>query len=103
MRQEWDYEVLRHHNFIPILAILFRRSLFEKHGGFDTELEQLEDWNLWLRYGHQQRFQFIPKTTSYYRTPANASVRADRHQLLHEAYELAQSRALQALKNNASL
>jgi GT2 family glycosyltransferase len=103
MRQEWDYEVLRHHNFIPIQAILFRRSLFEKHGGFDTELEQLEDWNLWLRYGHQQRFQFIPKTTSYYRTPANASVRADRHQLLHEAYELAQSRALQALKNNASL
>lgn len=103
MRQEWDYEVLRHHNFIPIQAILFRRSLFDKHGGFDTELEQLEDWNLWLRYGHQQRFQFIPKTTSYYRTPANASVRADRHQLLHDAYELAQSRALQALKNNASL
>lgn len=103
MRQEWDYEVLRHHNFIPIQAILFRRSLFDKHGGFDTELEQLEDWNLWLRYGYQQRFQFIPKTTSYYRTPANASVRADRHQLLHDAYELAQSRALQALKNNASL
>lgn len=103
MRQEWDYEVLRHHNFIPIQAILFRRFLFEKHGGFDTELDQLEDWNLWLRYGHQQRFQFIPKTTSYYRTPANASVRAYRHQLLHEAYELAQSRALQALKNHATL
>jgi GT2 family glycosyltransferase len=103
MHQEWDYEVLRHHNFIPIQAILFRRFLFEKHGGFDTELDQLEDWNLWLRYGHQQRFQFIPKTTSYYRTPANVSVRSDRHQLLHDAYELAQSRAMQALKNNTTL
>lgn len=101
LRQEWDYQVLCHHNFIPIQAILFRRSLYEEHGGFDTDLDQLEDWNLWLRYGYQQRFQYIPKTTSYYRTPAQAKVRHERHQLLHEAYDLAKTRALQALESKS--
>ena len=97
MRQEWDYTVLQHHNFIPIQAILFRRELFEEHGGFDVNLDQLEDWNLWLRYGYRKQFKFIPKTTSCYCVPADPNVLANRHQLLHTAYDKAKIRALRAL------
>ncbi|EGF31442.1 Glycosyltransferase [Oxalobacteraceae bacterium IMCC9480] len=96
-RQEWDYEVLLDHNFIPIQAILFKRELYERHGGFDPALEQLEDWNLWLRYGHGNRFVYIPKTTSLFRSPADQDVRSLRHGLLHQAYDEAKYRAAASL------
>lgn len=96
--QEWDYSVLQHHNFIPIQAILFQRELYEKWGGFDVELDQLEDWHLWLRYGYGVTFQYVAKTTSLFRSPAHVEVRADRAQLLHEAYAEAQTRAQASIK-----
>ena len=100
--QQWDYIVLQHHNFMPIQSILFQRELYEKWGGFDVELDQLEDWHLWLRYGYGQQFTYVPKTTSLFRSPAKSDVRLDRAQLLHEAYETAKNRAQQdiaTLKN----
>ena len=99
-RQEWDYSVMEHHNFIPIQSILFRRELYLSRGGFDTGLDQLEDWNLWLRYGFNNQFNYIPKTTSLFRTPANPDTRDDRHLTLHQAYRQAQGRAQSAIKNN---
>ena len=39
-----------HHNYMPIQSVLFHRSLFEQHGGFAEDMDQLEDWNLWTRY-----------------------------------------------------
>lgn len=95
--QEWDYEVLQHHNFIPIQAILFKRELYKTWGGFDVELDQLEDWHLWLRYGYGQQFAYVPKTTSIFRSPAKLDVRTDRAQLLHEAYEEAKKRAAKSI------
>lgn len=91
--QPWDYAVLRDHNFIPIQSILFSRKLFLERGGFDTDLEQLEDWNLWLRYGLGNTFEFVPKTTSLFRTPAHPENRLRRHLDLHGAYEKAKNRA----------
>lgn len=91
--QPWDYAVLRDHNFIPIQSILFSRNLFIERGGFDIDLEQLEDWNLWLRYGQGNTFEFVPKTTSLFRTPASPDSRLRRHLDLHGAYEKAKKRA----------
>ena len=98
-KQPWDYEVLKDHNFIPIQALLFSRSLFAKRGGFDTSLDQLEDWNLWLRYGFGNSFEYVPKTTSIFRTPADANERAQRQEALHEAYFRAREAAFAALRN----
>jgi hypothetical protein len=81
----WDYDALLQRNFIPIQSILFRHSLYTQLGGFDTRLDQLEDWNLWLRYGHQKSFAFIPQITSLFRTPANLLVRAKRQSSLISA------------------
>ncbi len=98
--QHWDYAVLQDHNFIPIQSILFSRKLFLERGGFDTDLEQLEDWNLWLRYGFGNKFEFVPKTTSLFRTPANPGNRLRRQLDLHRAYEEAKSRASASINKN---
>lgn len=97
-KQEWDYSVLLDHNFIPIQAILFKRKLYEQRGGFDISLDQLEDWNLWLRYGYGNRFAYVPKTTSLFRSPADYETRSARFKMLHTAYGNAKSRAIDSLK-----
>ncbi|QAX86216.1 hypothetical protein C2E19_21260 [Pseudomonas sp. DTU12.3] len=88
-RQEWDYEVMQRHNFIPIQSIIFKKELYSRWGGFDLELDQLEDWSLWLCYGFEGNFHYVEKTTSLFRTPADQNVRAERHALLHGAYDIA--------------
>lgn len=92
--QEWDYDVLLDHNFIPIQSIIFKQELYQRHGGFDIELDQLEDWNLWLRYGFGATFKLVPKTTSLFRSPAGFNTRNQRHELLHIAYDVAKRKAL---------
>jgi glycosyltransferase involved in cell wall biosynthesis len=85
--REFDFNTLLEFNYMPIQAVLFNRNLFELRGGFDTALDQLEDWNLWVRYAWQHRFVFVAKTTSLYRTPAEPLDQMRRQRLLDEAYE----------------
>ena len=86
-RQPWSAERLRVENFIPIQSIIFRKSMFERFGGFNPDFSQLEDWNLWVRYSQAGEFVFTPRVTSIYYTPSDPGVRERRHQNLHEAYE----------------
>ena len=74
-------------NFIPIQAIIFKKTLFDKYGGFRESFSQLEDWNLWVRYAQLGPFAFTPKVTSFYRTPLAPDIRQKRHSMLHAAYE----------------
>ena len=85
-RFAYDRERLKDMNFIPIQAILFRRRLFENEGGFDVEIDHLEDWNLWSRYANHGDFEMIPKVTSMYRTPADPEIRDRRQEDLNSAY-----------------
>ncbi|QJR14130.1 glycosyltransferase family 2 protein [Usitatibacter palustris] len=95
-QQRFDRLILWHHNYLPIQAVLFHRSLFEKLGGFAEDMDQLEDWNLWTRYTLENDFVLVEKTTSKYRVPAAARVAAERQALLDRAYEdaLERQRAL---------
>lgn len=92
-KHEYDYDILLDHNFIPIQSLLFQRALYLQRGGFETDMSNLEDWNLWLRYGYGNTFSYVAKTTSLFRTPADPYVRLERHKLLHEAYNTAKDRA----------
>lgn len=83
---------LRHMNFIPIQAIAFRKSLFDRAGGFDEDLHALEDWALWNKYAHIGKFEMVPRLTSIYHTPQDPSVRARRQAVLDEAYEPVKAR-----------
>ncbi|GAC1602830.1 MAG: glycosyltransferase family 2 protein [Ramlibacter sp.] len=84
--------VLWHHNFLPIQSVLFHRSLYERHGGFAEDMEQLEDWNLWTRYTIDTDFVQVRKVTSKYRVPAAVHVSAQRQARLDEAYRDAVAR-----------
>ncbi len=99
LRQEFDREILQRHNYLPIQSVLFRRGLFEHYGGFDVEMFQLEDWDLWFRYSSESNFKYIAKVTSLYRTPYNTSERASRHQLLHENYAFAKGKQVHFLRS----
>ncbi len=91
-RQPFDRLTLWHHNFLPIQAVLFHRSLYERHGGFAEDMDQLEDWNLWTRYTLDDDFLLVDKTTSKYRVPASAREAASRQALLDDAYRDAVAR-----------
>ena len=90
--QPFDRMVLWHHNYLPIQSVLFHRRLYERHGGFDESMEQLEDWNLWTRYTLDDDFVLVPKTTSKYRVPADEREAAARQALLDRAYATALER-----------
>lgn len=84
--QEFCLKTLLNHNYIPIQAILFRKSLYVENGGFDESMDQLEDWNLWTKYALRSKFKFVPKTTSLFRTPFDEAERLRRVQNLDKAF-----------------
>ena len=96
--QDFDYETLRDHNYFPIQSVLFKRSLFLEKGGFDESLVYLEDWNLWLRYAFDNKFVYVPKTTSLYRVPSDAKISQQRQELLCSAYYEAKNKAIDSIK-----
>jgi GT2 family glycosyltransferase len=85
-RHPFDRIALWHHNILPIQAVLFHRSLYERYGGFAEDMDQLEDWNLWTRYTLEDEFVLVEKTTSKYRVPSSVREAAARQALLDRAY-----------------
>lgn len=79
-------------NLFPIQAAVFHRSLYEQYGGLDTEMDQLEDWNLWFRYTLKDDFQLVEKVTSLYRVPSQPNLSLARQLALDEAYASAQKK-----------
>ena len=90
--EPFDRLALWHHNYLPIQTVLFHRRLYEKHGGFDESMDQLEDWNLWTRYTLEDDLAMVPRTTSKYRVPADAAEAARRQAALDRAQPLALER-----------
>jgi len=90
-----------HHNYMPIQAVLFHRSLFEQLGGFAEDMDQLEDCYLWTPSTMPHDFLQLRKVTSKYRVPAEIDHSAQRQRKLDEAYRDAVSRQ-QALQFQAN-
>lgn len=91
-RQPFSRTLLWHHNFMPIQTVLFDRRLYDANGGFDPELDNLEDWNLWVRYSLHDDFRMIPKVTSLYRVPAVSAHASGRQKVLDDYYAIAQAK-----------
>jgi glycosyltransferase involved in cell wall biosynthesis len=79
-------------NFLPIQSVLFRRSAYLAQGGFCTELEALEDWDLWQRVALLGDFAYLPRITSRYRVPANVALRPERSLAIARHYQAALQR-----------
>ncbi len=84
-KQEFNRVLLFHHNYIPIQAILFEKSLFVEFGGLDESLDALEDWDLWVRYSVNSDFKMINKATSLYRVPFDRALSSERQKTLDDA------------------
>ncbi len=55
-------------NYIPAISVMHRRELLNVIGLYDTNLERLEDWDMWLRISRMfGDFVRIPKTTAFIR------------------------------------
>ena len=91
-RQPFSRPTLWHHNYFPIQSVLFQRRLYEEYGGFDLELENLEDWNLWVRYSLKNDFKLIPKVTSLYRVPDQLEKAIQRQAVLDDYYAKAKAK-----------
>jgi len=86
-RRPFSRVQLWHENYLPIQAVCFHRSLYERHGGFAEDMDQLEDWNLWTRYTIDEDFVHVEKTTSKYRVPDDPREVARRLEKLDAAYK----------------
>lgn len=74
-------------NITPIQAVLFKKEVFEKCGGFDENICALEDWDLWLKFSLKYNFYHIEKTTSLYRVPYNNTLTQERQEFLNSSLE----------------
>lgn len=84
-KQPFNRIILCHHNYIPIQCIMFEKALFEEYGGLDETVDALEDWDMWVRYSLHADFEFVLKTTSLYRVPANRKINEKRQKELDNA------------------
>jgi len=85
-RQVFNRGILWHHNYLPIQSVLFQRKLYLDNGGFDLSLENLEDWNLWVRFSLKHDFLLISKVTSLYRVPNDVDKALQRQLVLNDYY-----------------
>lgn len=69
-------------NITPIQSVMFHKEVYQNCGGFDTTIEALEDWDLWIRFGIKYDWKYINKTTSLYRVPAHKQANAERDAFL---------------------
>lgn len=79
-------------NLFPIQAVMFEKSIFEKYGGMDEELDNLEDWEMWQKFSAENTFLYVPKTTSLYRVPAKQKNYKDRQEELDSYYNKAKEK-----------
>lgn len=84
-RQPFNRMYLTVFNYIPIQTIMFERSIYEQLGGFDENLDVLEDWDLWVRYSTVTDYKFVDEITSLYRVPKK---KIHRDADMHEAYKM---------------
>ena len=72
--QHW---YLERNNFIAAMAVLMKKSLWEKVGGFDEDIPLLEDWPMWLKVtGAGVMIHFFDGIVARYRLTSD-SVRAN--------------------------
>ncbi|MDY6982413.1 MAG: bifunctional glycosyltransferase/class I SAM-dependent methyltransferase, partial [Pseudomonadota bacterium] len=58
-------------NYIPIHALLFRRSALAQGARFDESLPVCEDWDFWLQLLERGPFRFVAETGAVYRIHAD--------------------------------
>lgn len=66
LEKEPFFRRLSYRNPVFIGAVILRREVFERSGGFDRELCGAADWNLWLRLAVSETFAFWKEPLAIY-------------------------------------
>lgn len=56
----WRYQQLKKECYLCQPAVFFKRCLVEQLGNLDDKLQYCMDYELWLRYGRQNLFVYLP-------------------------------------------
>ena len=64
---DFDRERLWVGNYIPLMTVMFRRSLIDDVGEFDPTLDVFEDWDYWIRMARRTSFRRVPGISAEYR------------------------------------
>ena len=75
--REWDDALMRHDDFIPPSALMVRRALFERLGGFDASFRFSEDWDFLLRAAALTTPRRVPGVSVEIRMRAAGNASAD--------------------------
>jgi GT2 family glycosyltransferase len=75
--RDWDDAMMRDNDYLPPSTWAFRRSLFEKLGGFDESFAFSEDWDLVLRAAAVTRPRRVPGVTVEVRMREQGNASAD--------------------------
>ncbi|MDS3861945.1 glycosyltransferase family 2 protein [Thermosynechococcaceae cyanobacterium BACA0444] len=59
--QAWNYEALKDICYLCQPAVFFRRTCIEQWGNLNTDLHFCLDYELWLRWGKETKFYYLPK------------------------------------------
>jgi LmbE family N-acetylglucosaminyl deacetylase/GT2 family glycosyltransferase len=75
---DFDADRLLFENYIPNVAVMHRRTAWERVGGFDASMDLLEDWDFLLRLAGEVPFVHVPRRTAEYRLRDGSSISAQR-------------------------
>lgn len=75
---EYSYSALLRSNIVPHAATFVKRSLFEKVGGFSTELKLAMDYEMWLRMGRVATPHQLREALSVFRRHEGSATQKNR-------------------------
>ena len=67
IKENDDYLRLLIYDYVPTLTVVVKKSVLDKIGYFDTDLNGTEDWDFWIRIAKEHKIKFIPEELAYYR------------------------------------
>ncbi|QDL09642.1 glycosyltransferase family 2 protein [Brasilonema octagenarum UFV-E1] len=73
-------------NTVPSSSVMVRRGCFDTVGGFDPNLRNIDDWDMWIRIAARYPFAVIKEPLMHYRMHLNNMTK--NWQVVEEAFEM---------------
>jgi glycosyltransferase involved in cell wall biosynthesis len=87
----WNYQKLLENCYLCQPTVFFKRSLVEACGNLNQQLHYCLDYELWLRFGQQTNFYYLPQTLAGFRLYQDNKTLGQRTQSHVEAIDMIKS------------
>ena len=72
--RDFDADTLLYENYIPNVAVMHTREVWDRVGGFDAGIDIVGDWDFLVRLAEEVRFVRVARRTAEYRIHAGGSL-----------------------------